>query len=233
MPDSGTPCVYQFKVVLREVSPMVWRRLLLRSDQSIADLHYVIQIAMGWSDQHLNCFRIHGKDYGVAHIGGLSFSDHARHVSLASFRFRIRERFLYEYDYYDHWVHEIRLEKKLPLSAKRFYPVCVDGAHLSPPEDCGGARAYMEDGDPRWRQWLDQWPQKEFQSAAEVLKRFVDRPEEHIQPGDREKLLTAATAWKEHQKRSPDKMDRSTVNKRLRQYAVGDREWLFCEMIGG
>ena len=87
MPDSGATCVYRFKVVLREGSPMVWRRLLLRSDQSIADLHFAIQFAMGWSDQHLNCFRIHGKDYGVAHIGGLSFSDHAGHVSLASFRF--------------------------------------------------------------------------------------------------------------------------------------------------
>ena len=45
-------CVYQFKVVLRSVSPMVWRRILLRSDQTIADLHYAIQIAMGWSDSH-------------------------------------------------------------------------------------------------------------------------------------------------------------------------------------
>jgi hypothetical protein len=31
------------------VSPMVWRRLLLRSDHNIADLHHAIQISMGWS----------------------------------------------------------------------------------------------------------------------------------------------------------------------------------------
>jgi hypothetical protein len=53
-------CVYQFKVVLRGISPMIWRRLLLRSDHSIADLHYTIQIAMGWSDSHLHRFHIHG-----------------------------------------------------------------------------------------------------------------------------------------------------------------------------
>jgi hypothetical protein len=47
-------CIYQFKVVLRGISPMIWRRLLLRSDHSIADLHYTIQIAMGWSDTHLH-----------------------------------------------------------------------------------------------------------------------------------------------------------------------------------
>jgi hypothetical protein len=46
MSGPQTPCVYQFKVVLRGISPMIWRRLLLRSDHSIADLHYAIQIAM-------------------------------------------------------------------------------------------------------------------------------------------------------------------------------------------
>ena len=66
MAESGEVCVYQFKVVLRGVSPMIWRRILLRSDQTVADLHYTIQIAMGWSDSHLNRFHIHGKDYGVA-----------------------------------------------------------------------------------------------------------------------------------------------------------------------
>jgi Plasmid pRiA4b ORF-3-like protein/Integrase core domain len=55
-------CVYQFKVVLRGISPLIWRRLLLRSEQSIADLHYAVQIAMGWSDSHLHRFHIHGKE---------------------------------------------------------------------------------------------------------------------------------------------------------------------------
>ena len=69
MPGAEMLCVYQFKVVLRGIGPMIWRRLLLRSDHSIADLHYTIQIAMGWSDSHLHRFHIHGKDYGVAHKG--------------------------------------------------------------------------------------------------------------------------------------------------------------------
>jgi hypothetical protein len=44
-------------------------------------------------------------------------------------------------------------------------------------------------------------------------------------------LLAAATAWKEHRKRSSDKIDRSAMNKRLLQYAMGERAWLFCEII--
>ena len=113
-----TLCVYQFKVVLRGISPMIWRRLLLRSDHSIADLHYTIQIAMGWSDSHLHRFHVHGKDYGVAHEGGLTFSDNPDRVRLAQFGFRLRERFLYEYDFYDGWQHDVRLEKVLPLEFK-------------------------------------------------------------------------------------------------------------------
>ena len=132
MPVPETLCVYQFKVVLRGISPMVWRRLLLRSDHSIADLHYTIQIAMGWSDSHLHRFHIHGKDYGVAHEGGLTFSDDPDRVWLAQFGFRLRERFLYEYDFYDNWKHDIRLEKVLPLSSKRVFPLCTGGQRPVP-----------------------------------------------------------------------------------------------------
>jgi len=52
-PPAG-PFVFQLRVVLRGVSPLIWRRLLVRSDSSIADLHATLQFALGWSDQHLN-----------------------------------------------------------------------------------------------------------------------------------------------------------------------------------
>ena len=87
--------VYQLKVWLQGISPMVWRRLLVRSDSTIADLHYTIQIAMGWSDVHLNRFHIHGQDFGVYHDGGISFADNPEKVPLSAFGFRTRERFLY------------------------------------------------------------------------------------------------------------------------------------------
>lgn len=54
---------------------MVWRCLLVLGDSTMADLHYTIQIVIGWSDTHLNRFHIHGKDFGVYHNGGMSFAD--------------------------------------------------------------------------------------------------------------------------------------------------------------
>src|SRR5712692_1400975 len=86
------PVVYQLRVVLRGVSPLIWRRLLVRSDSTIADLHATFQLALGWSDEHLNRFVLHGHEYGVWHDGGIDFRDDPRHVRLANLGLRVRER---------------------------------------------------------------------------------------------------------------------------------------------
>jgi hypothetical protein len=69
-------------------------------DYSIADLHFILQIAFDWDDWNLRWFFIHGKDYGIYHSGGMSFSDDPYQVRLADFKFRRGERFLYEYDFF-------------------------------------------------------------------------------------------------------------------------------------
>src|SRR5690242_17440102 len=88
MADEATPEVYQIHVWIRHISPMIWRWLLMRADSTLANLHDAIQIAFGWSDFHLHRFRIHGRDYGVNRVHGLSSSCEARSVRLADFPFR-------------------------------------------------------------------------------------------------------------------------------------------------
>ena len=141
--DNREGFVYQLRVWLREISPAIWRRLLVRSDSTIADLHYTMQIAMGWTDFHLHQFIIHGKRYGVSRVGGIWFADDPRQVCLGDLQLREKGRFLYEYDFGDLWQHEIRVEKKLPIDPKKIYPVCIGGARATPPEDCGGPWAFM------------------------------------------------------------------------------------------
>ena len=41
----SSPSVYQLRVVLRGISPLVWRRLLVSSDSTIADLHNGLPVA--------------------------------------------------------------------------------------------------------------------------------------------------------------------------------------------
>jgi hypothetical protein len=197
--------VYQFRVYLREISPAIWRRLLLRSDQTIADLHYTLQIAMGWNDLHLNRFVIHGKEFGVAHIGGMSFSDDSHMIKLSDFHFRLRERFLYEYDFGDRWQHEIRLEKKLLVDPKRMYPVCTGGSRNAPPEDCGGPIAF---------QGLESHYSLPY--IAEKLWEIIeyDLRDEYWEE------LHEFMYWL-----TVNEFDRRAVNHRLKLYALDDDEW--------
>ncbi len=40
---------YSIKVALRDITPMIWRRFEINGNTTIADLHHIIQIAMGYA----------------------------------------------------------------------------------------------------------------------------------------------------------------------------------------
>ena len=56
--------IYQLKVHLRRVSPMVWRRFLVPGNTTLYELHRILQIGMGWESYHLHRYVIHGAEYG-------------------------------------------------------------------------------------------------------------------------------------------------------------------------
>ena len=134
MPDSGSTKVYQLKIHLLGVSPMVWRRILVRDDTSIAKLHGIIQIVMGWENIHLHYFRIYAKEYGISYSGGQYFLDDPREILLKDFAFRAGDKFSYEYNFNVSWKHQIRVEKILDPDEDTFYPVCTAGKQACPPE---------------------------------------------------------------------------------------------------
>lgn len=72
--------IYFIKIALRKVSPMVWRRLRVPGNTSLAHLHHIIQIAYNWDNEHLHQFHIYGKDYGISYVGGIGFADNPRQV---------------------------------------------------------------------------------------------------------------------------------------------------------
>lgn len=128
---------YQLRIWIREISPQIWRRLLVRSESTIAQLHNTLQIAFGWSDEHLHQFLIRGKQYGVWKPGGIIFCDNPHQVRLCDFYFRCKERWMYEYDLTDSWQHEIRLEQILPLDTAKYHPICIAGKRRAPLGVCG------------------------------------------------------------------------------------------------
>jgi len=93
--------VYQLRAVLRGISPLIWRRLLVLGESTVAQLHEVLQVAFGWEDEHLNRFEIRGREYGVYRDGGPLFTADASKVRLCDLKLRRLERFMYEYDFGD------------------------------------------------------------------------------------------------------------------------------------
>jgi len=135
--------IYQLRIYIRRISPLIWRRILVRSDSTIADLHYTLQLAFGWTDYHLHQFKIRGKSYGIAYAGGISFSDDPHKTTLEGFCFRPKERFVYEYNFTAGWELEGRVEKTVSFDARKIYPVCIGGGRDAPPEDCDGPWDFM------------------------------------------------------------------------------------------
>ena len=136
--------ILELRLFLHGVRPPIWRRVLVPTEASVADLHEIIQIAMNWQNAHLHRFHIRGRDYGVHYHGGIAFADDARAVRLGDLGLRSRDRFVYEYDLGDPWEHRIQLERRVPAEPRKRYPQCTDGQRAGPPEDCGGVRAFME-----------------------------------------------------------------------------------------
>ena len=102
--------VYQLKITMQGISPMVWRRLKVAGNTNMGGLHTIFQLAMGWKDYHLHAFRIYAKEYGTYKPGGMLFRDDHRKVFLSDFHYRIGGRFEYAYDFTGSWVHDIRIE---------------------------------------------------------------------------------------------------------------------------
>ncbi len=143
-PDPPDPVVYRLRVIVDGVSPLIWRRLLLRSDTSTADLHTVLQWAFGWDDDHLHRFMIHGGEYGISYMCGIGFPDDPDQVRLSRFKLRPGERFTYEYDFTAGWRLALRVEQIFAYDPGRAYPACVDGGRAGPSHECAGPWDFME-----------------------------------------------------------------------------------------
>ena len=140
--------IYQLHLLLLKINPAIWRRVQMCWDSTLADLHRVIQLAMGWEDEHLNRFFIHAHEYAVLKPGGGWGGDEAAGVKLKDLRLRKGERFVYQYDFGANWLHQIRLEQILVLQARkgkdRIYPFCTAGSRIAPPEGCSGIKAFID-----------------------------------------------------------------------------------------
>ena len=163
--------VYQLRVVIAGISPLIWRRLLVPAQATIAELHTVLQTVFGWSGEHLHRFVIHGREYGISYIGGPGFRDDARSVRLGGLGLRLGERFVYEYNLFAAWEVQLRVERMVQAEPGRTYPRSIGGRRAGPPEEWGGLWDFLERTQPHLV--FDA-----IMHAAEIVRRLLEAAED-------------------------------------------------------
>jgi hypothetical protein len=136
--------VYQIKVTLKDTHPPIWRRIVVPENTTLLKLHDILQIVMGWEDYHLHLFTVDGENYGDP-----ADDEYGDLGTMPEQSYKLNElihgegqRFVYEYDFGDGWIHVLRVEKIGPPREGVRYPVCTGGRRTCPPEDVGGVWGY-------------------------------------------------------------------------------------------
>lgn len=143
--------VYQLKVTLQDIEPLIWRRIQVPSTYTFWELHSAIQDSFAWNHSHQHQFRVKDKNTKTEIIfGTLTDEDIIDEIiTLPEWKAKVSEylnhlchKMIYIYDFCDDWEHTIELEDVLPAKQDVIYPRCLKGKRNSPPDDCGGAWGY-------------------------------------------------------------------------------------------
>ncbi len=176
MPKILPEKVFQLHISLKYIKPAIWRRFLVTDDTTVAKLHSIIQIVMGWDDEHLHEFTIDKRKIGMPSDEWFATAvEDEKKVRLSKLNLSEKQKFEYEYDFGDGWQHVIKVEKILPVESGTKYPKCLAGERACPPEDCGSYPGYEElveltklpkddlDEDDLYRlEWLAEWYGEDF-----------------------------------------------------------------------
>ncbi len=182
--------IFVLGVSLVGITPKVWRQVRVPGDFSLGDLHEVIQVVMGWYDDHLHAFAVGDRHYAnTMDVDDPEYTDEET-VTLDELGLASGSRFTYIYDFGDAWKHTIRVSRVAPASAfppaERKAVVCTAGERAAPPEDCGGVFGYSR------------------------MLELLARPRKELDANEREFLDLFADEF------DPDEFDIDAVNRMLR-----------------
>lgn len=155
LPPPPRPQPVALRVELLDVAPLVWRRVLVSNQWTLASLHSYLQWVMGWTDSHAHEFqvgiRVVAPDWWIEEIGLNSdvanYRDERRvSVAAVAAELGVGGEAEYRYDMGDGWQHRIVIESPPRLGAALDLPlpICLAGENACPPEDVGGPHAYEE-----------------------------------------------------------------------------------------
>lgn len=164
------PTGFRMDVSHLDVGITISRTIEVPARLRVARLHDVLQIAMGWQNEHLYEFRW-GPYFISAGPDGEIYDDEdpnlvldAGDVTLARLGLSQNSLLTYLYDFGDNWVHLIRVTDELYQPVPR--PQVIAGEGACPPEDVGGVGSYAE--------FLEAWSDPEHEEHDEMVEWATD-----------------------------------------------------------
>ncbi len=157
------PQILTLRVDIHGARPPIWRRLDVRGELPLDEVHDILQVTFGWTDTHLHRFggpgvRAWDRPYFITEADASEGEDGTPEYEarLDQVLRAPGDRLTYLYDFGDDWIHDIKLEKRRPATESDPPAVCRAGRNAGPPEDVGGiwswnelAEALRADPDPR------------------------------------------------------------------------------------
>jgi hypothetical protein len=134
----GAVLTYTFKVTyLRK--PSVWQLIEIAENQTLDDLHYAILGAVRFDADHLYSFFMSGRawDETTEYASPYGEGPSAARVKIGDLGLRMKQKFLYLYDYGDEHRFEVQLVGINPEAPKGRYPRIVE-SHGKAPRQYGG-----------------------------------------------------------------------------------------------
>ncbi len=149
-----SPTVYTLRVALRYDSD-VWRKIEIRSDQTLDELHWAIFKAFNRDEDHLYSFYLtppgaRRSARSLPHKNAIEFTDpqcydgydwgnphevhDASQTRLADLKLRASRKFDYLFDFGDSWKHEITVEQVNGEIQRHKYPRVIEKHGTSPPQ---------------------------------------------------------------------------------------------------
>lgn len=135
--------VYQLKIKILDVKPLIWRRVQISISTTFWELHVLLRDTLYWLGSQTHFFKLvhNKKEYFIR-----SFIDDydenqfplSWNVQMKKYLLNDKYKIYYIYGNDEDFVHEIVLEKKVPKDFTIDYPICIGGKGITdeyPEED--------------------------------------------------------------------------------------------------
>lgn len=114
----------------------MWQVIEILDTHTLDDLHYAIQQAFGWDDDHMYAFFLSGRAWDALTEIVRPYDNvdppTADEVSIVDLDLRPGRRFLYTFDFGDELRHSIEVLERFPSSGRRKIPSTVRSYGTAP-----------------------------------------------------------------------------------------------------